>query len=296
MNNGVLRHEIHTSNINIPKFTGDDNTLGVNKFLNLIDTLLVTKNISDEKRKIEILKENIDPEKGRVRFIINFHQMEEINQYEAYKKAFIKHFMSKCDQDPIRSLVKMIKELRTSESDTEYLARLDRWSKDMNSILKDSDWVEKSSDKMKVSQVIKLFTFGLLTKNSDDLTAEKLYKDLKSNMNLGEVDYLMQGYSETRLNPYVLTVRKQRNSPLEFKKTKSRDANIICFNCDSWGHKAQDCYYGLICRNCKYEGHDEYQCRNPPFCMYHQRIGHKTHECRNFHMRQETKGKPPDIE
>ncbi|XP_076042149.1 uncharacterized protein LOC143026043 [Oratosquilla oratoria] len=53
MDNTVLRHEVHTSNINIPKFTRDENTLGVNKFINQIDT---TISIPNEEYLAEDLK------------------------------------------------------------------------------------------------------------------------------------------------------------------------------------------------------------------------------------------------
>ncbi|XP_076051554.1 synaptogenesis protein syg-2-like [Oratosquilla oratoria] len=72
----------------------------------------------------------------------------------------------------------------------------------------DSDWIEITfSDKLKVSQATKLIAFALLVYNSDEVTAEKLYRDLKETRDLGEIDYILQGYQEDKaIIPYVMTL------------------------------------------------------------------------------------------
>lgn len=137
----VLRHEIITSVADLPKFSGEPNTIDINQFLQRIDTYITNKGIEDHKGQIEALKQNIDASQGRARVIIQYGQMNKIIHYPEYVAAFKKHFTKFSDYDPLRALIKVLTMQRSpTEHFTEFIGRVNTWTRDTVDIVEQSDW------------------------------------------------------------------------------------------------------------------------------------------------------------
>ncbi|KAG0720036.1 hypothetical protein GWK47_049316 [Chionoecetes opilio] len=182
----IVRHEIITSAAGVPKFSGDPNTIEVNQFLLRVDTLIANKKLTSERLKIEVLKQNVDAENGRARHVICYRQLEELDDYDAYVQVFRRHFSKKSGQDPLRAMVKMLALKRpSSQLVTEYIAKLDLWGQDMEKMLKTSTWtLPLDGEHMSVTLVSKLIMFSKILSDCDDVTSERLYKDLKETLSL----------------------------------------------------------------------------------------------------------------
>ncbi|MPC56489.1 hypothetical protein E2C01_050450 [Portunus trituberculatus] len=138
----------------VPKFSGEPNTIEVNQFIRIIDTLIAKIGINSEKLKIEFLKLNIDSEKGRARYIIGYGQMEDITSYQEYIDTFRRHFMNWTDLDPLRAMVKFLNMDKTPcENFKEYIAKLDLWIINMEYTLKHSAWKTQGT---KIDGILKI--------------------------------------------------------------------------------------------------------------------------------------------
>ncbi len=101
-NTEVVKHEIITNVVDIPKFSGEPNTIDLDQYINRVNTFIATKGIADEKFKIQAFKQSIDPEKRAARTIITYRTLEEgINTYQDYIKELRKHFAQRSDTDPL---------------------------------------------------------------------------------------------------------------------------------------------------------------------------------------------------
>ncbi|KAG0715474.1 hypothetical protein GWK47_011849 [Chionoecetes opilio] len=303
----IVRHEIITSAAGVPKFSGDANTIEINQFLLRMDTLIANKKLTSERLKIEVLKQHVDAENGRARHVICYRQLEELDDYDAYVQVFRRHFSKKSDQDPLRAMVKMLALKRpASQLVTEYVAKLDLWGKDMEKLLRASEWtLPLDGDHMSVTLVSKLIMFSKILSDCDDVTSERLYKDLKETQSLGEIDCMLRGYAETnpRHDSYVMPIRSTHtpppqasNSGTRYSRSLSRSGGptenrprsvswqrppqVECYQCGRPGHVAMDCCNSTSCGNCQYTGHTERNCYQEPWCSYHKYIGHRTRDCR----------------
>ena len=50
--NQVVQHEIIITQVNIPKFSGESDTIDVNQFLQKVDTMIANRGITNENLKI----------------------------------------------------------------------------------------------------------------------------------------------------------------------------------------------------------------------------------------------------
>ena len=300
MTDQVVKHEIITTDVQIPKFSGLNGSLTLSQFIQRINTFIANRGISDDKLKIEAFKQNIDATQGSARFVINYSHLEKCSTYEDYLKTFSKHFTTESDRDPLRSIVKYLNiTVGRGESRTQFISRMDSLSKEMSNILKRTEWTDKNdSSKISVENMTKILTFAQIVNTSSPLDAERLFKDINANMDVGEADFLLKKYSETNpnLDPHVMVVKSpsspslQRQSRQPHKvnnqsayrpRSNSRSRNPIqCYSCNKYGHTSRQCFSKIICNNCKYQGHVEGQCKNQSWCTYHQMTGHKTQNCR----------------
>ncbi len=187
-----------------------------------------------------------------------------------------------------------------------FISRLDAQARDIVKIFENSDWSQKEApNTITIQNMALVMMLAQVVKSNKGVVQERLYKDIKPNIKLGEVDYLLKGYAEIdpSCSTYVLAAsaesHTQRHSRARAStphrgRSPSRQRQVIeCYNCHKYGHSARDCYANVTCSNCQYQGHKESVCRNPPWCSYHHRIGHKTAECRartqNFHKGQKDK-------
>ncbi len=149
-----------------------------------------------------------------------------------------------------------------------------------------------------------------IVKSNKGVVQERLYKDIKPDMKLGEVDYLLKDYAE--MNPtcsnYVLVTSSESHTSATHRqgrpqsrtrastphrgRSPSRQRQLIeCYNCHKYGHSPRDCYSATTCSICQYGGYKESVCRNLPWCNYHHKIGHTTTDCRARNFQKDPKGK-----
>ncbi len=126
---------------------------------------------------------------------------------------------------------------------------------------------------MMPAQVVKL---------NKGLVQERLYKDIKPDIKLGEADCLLKGYAkiDPAWSTYVLAASSDSHTPntQRQKRPQSRTRvstphrgrspsrqrqTVECFNCHKYGHSVRDCYANVTCSNCHYKDHKESVCRNP---------------------------------
>ncbi len=303
-NTEIVKHEIITNVVDIPKFSGEPNTIDLDQYIGRIDTYIANKGISDDKLKIQVFKQSIDPEKGTARTIITYRNLdEEISNYKEYVKEFKKHFAQRSDSDPLRVLVKYLGvQPKPEESQTEFIGRLDAFGKQVEQAFEGTEWTEKNQSKViSLKHMARILMFASLVKSNKGTVAEKLFKDLNVNTQLGQVDYMIKGYAETdpSSSQYVFTARQQSKSPTrDARQSRSQSrgrsssslrprsgsrsrTTVECYRCHKFGHIARECKTRVICENCQYGGHSEKECRNQSWCSYHRRVGHKTRDCRN---------------
>jgi len=312
----IVKHEIITNVVDIPKFSGEPNTIDIDQYISRVDTFIANKGIADEKLKIQAFKQSIDPDKGTARTISTFRNLEEeIHTYQEYVKEFKKHFAQRSDSDPLRVLVKYLgTQPRPAEGQTDFMARLDALGKQVEQALEDTEWTETNRPKsISLTHMARILMFAQLVKANKGSVTEKLFKDLKATTQLGSVDYMMKGYAETdpSSSQYVFSTRTQSPSPTrDVRQARSQSrgrpnvsvrprsvsrprVTVECYRCHKFGHIARECKARVFCENCQYGGHVEEECRNQPWCSYHKRVGHKTRECRN---RQSSNFRPASTE
>ncbi len=109
-----------------------------------------------------------------------------------------------------------------------------------------------------------------VVKSNKGVVQERLYKNIKPDLQLGEVDYRLKGHAEIdpACSTYVLAASAESRTPTTQRQERpqsrtrasthhrgrspSRQRQMIeCFNCHEYGHSAQDCYANVICSNCQ---------------------------------------------
>ena len=322
-NEEIVKHSVVTTLTEIPKFSGENDTIDLNQYSKRIDTLIKSRGITEDVLKIECFKEHIDAVKGTARHVITYSHLDNIKTYKEYVQAFRKHFTTKSDRDPIRAMVKFLKTApEAHESQTAYISRLDAQAKDIESIFEGSDWAETNSPKsISLKNMALILMLAQVVKCNKAVVQERLYKDIKPSVQLGEVDCLLKGYAEIdpSCSHFVLSTTTNRDShttsqrqaeshtttsqrqgrshsrtrtttPYRGRSPSTPRKFLECYLCKKTGHSARNCYAGAVCSNCQYKGHIESVCRNPPWCSFHKMIGHKTAHCRarsqNFHIGQ----------
>lgn len=290
----VVKHSVITSTANVPKFSGDPDSIDLRQYIKRIDTLIKTKGVTEDNLKIECFKEHIDAVKGTARHVIAYSHLDNITTYDEYISNFKKHFQTKSDHDPIRAMVKYLKTAPgPNEPYTAFISRLDAQAKDIETIFETSDWADKTdTKKITLKNMALVMMLGQIVNASKGVIQERLYKDIKSDIQLGQVDCLLKGYAEIpqSCSAHVLTANTHRQGRSQSRgrsstphrgRSPSRQRNMIeCYSCHKFGHSAKECYANVICANCQYRGHRDSACRNPPWCTYHNKIGHRTSDCR----------------
>ncbi len=310
----VVKHEVITTVVDLPKFSGEPDTIDINHFIQRVNTFIANKGIVDEKLKIEAFKQNIDAVKGLAKQVIIYSQLEEINKYEDYVKAFKRHFTKQSDRDPLRAMVKCLGiRIGPGESQTELISRLDSCAKDMAKIFEGTEWtLQNSPTNISLQNTTRIIMLEHVIRSNKGISEERLYKDLKVTVPLGEGDCMIKRYAETNPshNPYVMLVRAppqslqpQRQSRAQHRgiehvpfrpRSSSRPRNMIeCFRCQKSGHTSKQCCSNVICNNCQYQGHMEAHCRNSPWCSYRKVRGRRTQDCRGRRSQNLQSGQDP---
>ena len=302
MAENVVKHEIITTVADIPKFSGEPDTIDLHQFIKRIETLIANKGITDEKLKIEVFKQNIDAVKGSARHVITYGNLESVNKFQEFVQVFRKHFTAKSDSDPLRAMVKYLQTRNEpNENQTAFIARLDANGRDLVQIFEGSEWAAEGNTKLiSVQNMVRILMLAQVIRANKGVVQERLYKDLKASVQLGEVDWMIKGYAEIdpACSAYVLPVRSESQTPPTQRrprpKSRGRAATphrgrsssrqrgtLQCYRCHKNGHTAKECYAKVICKNCQYPGHTEHNCWNAPWCEYHQYTGHRTQDCRS---------------
>lgn len=305
--NDLVKHSLISSSADIPKFSGLPDSIDLNSYIKRVETLYTTRgHDQDESLKISCFKENIDQTKGTARNVILFPDLDELKTYAEYLKEFRKHFQDKSDTDPLRAMLKLLKtKQESSEEQTAFISRVGVQCKDFETILQNSQLVD-STDKTKIDvhKIALLMTQGLVIQEQRPVLQERLFKDMKNNTGLREIDCLLKGYAQLdpSVTQYVLpahrdesregrsqtrnSYRGRSNTPYRGRSSSrgprynSNRYNIECYKCHKRGHVANECYSGDTCDNCQRKGHNERVCKSRPWCNHHRMTGHKTEDCR----------------
>ena len=292
-----VKHTVITTVADIPKFSGEKDSVELSQYIKRINTLITNKGITDEALKIECFKEHIDAVKGSARHVITYSHLDNKKTLDEYIKTFKKHFTSKGDRDPLRAMVKFLNTApETNESHTAFISRLDSQAKDIEEVFMNSDWVDKNTPtQISLKSMAHIMMLAQVVKSTKGIIQERLYKDIKHDTPLGEVDCLLKGYAELENSgsQYVLAARPtatQRHSrtptrashstPNRGRSPSMHRQYLECYNCNKLGHSARNCYAGVTCSNCQFKGHKESVCWNAPWCSFHNMIGHRTVDCR----------------
>ena len=316
MAESVVKHEVITTVTDLPRYSGEPNTIDLHQYINRIENYLFNKGIQDDKQKIEVFKQHIDASKGTARHVILFSLFKTIKSYDEYIKAFKRHFTKQSEQDPVRAVVKCVNlNIGLTESQTEFMSRLDSCTEELVRTFEGTDWtVPGQPSNISLHNMGKLIMLTHILKVNKGVNAERLHKDINSKVTLAEVDCLIKKYSETNTNPHVMSLQASPRSPQPQRQSRmqqrigdrshtrqrssSRPSNSVeCFRGRKTGHISTQCYLSKICNNCQYRGHQEIHCRNPSWCIYHQTVGHRTQDCRtrrskNFQLGPDTQVEP----
>ncbi len=293
----IVKHSVITTVAEIPKFSGEPDSIDLSQYVKRINTLITNKGITEESLKIECFKEHIDAIKGTARHVITYSHLDNKKTLDEYIKAFKKHFTTKGDRDPLRAMVKFLNTApETNESKTAFISRLDSQAKDIEEVFTNSDWVDKDTPtKISLKSMALVMMLAQVVKSNKGIVQERLYKDIKHDTPLGEVDCLLKGYAELddSCSQHVLAARPtatQRHSrtpsranystPNRGRSPSMHRQYLECYNCNKLGHSARNCYAGATCSNCQFKGHIESVCRNASWCAYHKMVGHRTVDCR----------------
>ena len=285
----VVKHEIITSNVNIPKFCGDPKVINVDAWLSLIDNHIANKGVVGDSIKIEVLKQHVNPSAGEARHVIKLGHLREVQTYEEYKKTFKSHFKGRDELEPLRALISFLTlNQDPQESTVAYIARLEARIDDWIRLIKDSDW-KKDQDSMLTSQVGKMLAISKIMAGLDKVTAERLHKDIKTTSKVGDIACYLRRYGDMprALDTCVLPIQRGKRSPTPSRGARGRSlsrsraqSSVECYKCHKLGHLARGCRTRLKCNNCQYNGHMERDCRNESWCEYHKSTGHTTRNCR----------------
>ncbi len=256
-NANVVKHSIITTIADIPKFSGEPDTIDLNQYVKRIETLIKNKGIVEDNLKIECFKEHIDAVKGTARHVILYSHLDKIKTFDEYIKAFKKHFTTKSDRDPIRAMVKFLKIApEQNETQTAFISRLDTQAKDIEAIFENSDWSVKNEPKqISLKNMALVMMLAQIVKSNKGIVQERLYKDIKPNIQLGEVDCLLKGYAEIdpTCSTYVLAASSDSRTPTTQRQGRSQSRTrtstphrgrspsrqrqtIESYNCQKLGH------------------------------------------------------------
>ena len=303
MPESIVKHEVYTQAVSIPKFCGDSKVITIDAWLDLIDNHIINKGVVDDSLKIEVLKQHINPESGDAREVIKLGHLKDLRSYEEYKKIFRKHFKGKDELEPLRSMISIFSMTKDpNETHVGYLARVEAKTKTLISLIQGSDW-KKDQETIELTQMAKLLAMGKFMTGLDKLTIERLHKDLKVTSKVGDIACHLRNYSDMTpvLDPYVMQVQTQhtqaerpsrsmsrvsenvtnRSRSISRPRRQNTVSKVECYRCHKIGHISRECRVRVVCRNCQYPGHLEQDCRNEAWCEYHHRTGHTTANCRD---------------
>ncbi len=213
----VVKHSVITTVADVPKFSGEPDTIDLNQYIKRLETLIKNKGIAEENLKIECFKEHIDAIKGTARHVIAYSHFDNIKTIEEYIKALKKHFTTKSDKDPIRAMVKFLKTApEQNETQTTFISRLDAKARDIEAIFENSDGSVKNGPKqISLKNKALVMMLAHVVKANKGVVQERLYKDIKHSIQLGEVDCLLKGYAEIdpSCTTYVLAASAESCTP-----------------------------------------------------------------------------------
>ena len=115
--------------------------------------------------------------------------------YKEYISEFRKHFSRASNNEPLRTIVRCLELVqKPNEGDTEFIARLDSFSKQLEETQEGTAWTEPNHTKLvPLCMLDRMFMMGHVIKNSIGSITEKLYKNLNKHIPLSQTDYMIKG-------------------------------------------------------------------------------------------------------
>ena len=118
-NDQTVRHEIYTTNVRIPLFSGLPEDVNLDSYITYIDTHIRTKKITSDAEKIDVFKYFLHRDRGEARNVIGIHPLKDGNlNYKDYVIRFKRFFVRDSENEPLRAFVT---QLDTKRHDNESL-------------------------------------------------------------------------------------------------------------------------------------------------------------------------------
>ncbi len=104
---------------------------------------------------------------------------------------------------------------RPAETQTEYIARVDAFAKQIEQAFDSTEWMDKNHPNLiSMEHITRILMMALVVKANKVKVAE-IFNYISAQTQLGQLDYMIKGYAETdpSSSQYVFSTRQQSLSP-----------------------------------------------------------------------------------
>lgn len=269
---------------NMRSFNGND-TYSVTKFLSDVEENFSFFPAVNETHKIIFLKSVL---KGPAKNFIN--SQKGLTTYDAIKKALIAEFECRVNSADLHAQLQKRK-MRNSETLFEYLIAIREIASRGNNCIDESSIIDYCINGIPDSMNNKIVLYGCNTiaEFKEKLRVyEKICNQKSKNMFFNEHSNF-SSQSNYRRDNLKRCNTQTRDSDFQNRYSQNQQKQIVCFNCNSFGHISKLCpdkNRGPKCKICDNFGHKSNSCnqnmQNPNFKEVHtvQKISHLKSMCK----------------